>query len=160
MRAAAPLAGGPPARGAKTGHVTQASARPPDLRVGQRAVLSRTIAQADIQAFAAITGDDNPLHLDEAFARSSRFGRPIAHGLLAAGLISAALGTCLPGPGAIYLSQTLAFRRPVYPGDTVTATVEVTAYREDKGIVTLRTTCTNQAGETVIEGEAVLLVGR
>jgi len=134
--------------------------RPLRLAVGQRASVSKTITAADIRTFAAVTGDHNPLHLDEAFAGRSRFGRPIAHGILVAGVISAALGTALPGPGAIYLSQALKFLRPVYPGDTVTATVEVIAYREDKGIVTLRTTCANQAGAPVVDGEAMLLVAR
>lgn len=129
-----------------------------DLSVGQRATFGKTITQADIEAFAGVTGDRNPLHLDDAFARRSRFGRPIAHGVLVAGVISAALGMVLPGPGAIYLSQTLKFLRPVFPGDTVTATVEVTAYRKDKGIITLRTTCANQSGDPVVDGEAVLLV--
>jgi 3-hydroxybutyryl-CoA dehydratase len=129
-----------------------------DLTVGQRATFVKTITRGDIEAFAEVTGDRNPLHLDDAFARRSRFGRPIAHGALVAGVISAALGMVLPGPGAIYLSQTLKFLRPVFPGDTVTATVEVTAYRADKGIVTLRTTCANQSGDPVIDGEAVLLV--
>jgi 3-hydroxybutyryl-CoA dehydratase len=130
------------------------------LIVGQRAAFSKTITEADIQAFAQLSGDRNPLHLDDAFARRSRFGRPVAHGVLVAGVISAVLGNVLPGPGAIYLSQTLKFLRPVFPGDTVTATVEVTAYREDKGIVTLQTICTNQAGLKVVDGEAVLLVRR
>lgn len=129
-----------------------------DLTVGQRATFVKTITRADIEAFAVVTGDRNPLHLDDAFARRSRFGRPIAHGALVAGVISAALGMVLPGPGAIYLSQTLKFLRPVFPGDTVTATVEVTAYRADKGIVTLRTTCANQSGDPVVDGEAMLLV--
>jgi 3-hydroxybutyryl-CoA dehydratase len=130
------------------------------LIVGQRATFSKTISEEDIKAFAQLSGDRNPLHLDDAFARRSRFGRPVAHGVLVAGVISAVLGNVLPGPGAIYLSQTLKFLRPVFPGDTVTATVEVTAYREDKGIVTLQTTCTNQAGHPVVDGEAVLLVRR
>jgi len=130
------------------------------LTVGQRATFSKTITEADIKAFAELSGDKNPLHLDDTFARRSRFGRPVAHGVLVAGVISAVLGNVLPGPGAIYVSQTLKFLRPVFPGDTVTATVEVTAYREDKGIVTLQTTCTNQAGHPVVDGEAVLLVRR
>ena len=136
--------------------------RPPEIRVGHRGSLSRTIREEDIRAFAELTGDRNPLHLNADVAHRSRFGRPIAHGMLSAGIISAALGTCLPTPGAIYiyLSQTLRFARPVYPGDTVTATVEVTAYREDKGILTARTTCTNQTGAVVLDGEAVLLVER
>jgi 3-hydroxybutyryl-CoA dehydratase len=141
--------------------VTQgAFGRTASLSVGQRATFSKTITHADIEAFAALTGDRNPLHVDDVFARRHRFGRPIAHGALVAGVISAALGTVLPGPGAIYLSQTLKFLKPVYPGDTVTATVEVTAYREHNGIATLRTVCANQSGDVVVEGEAVLLVGR
>jgi len=130
------------------------------LRLGQRATFSKTITEADIQGFADLTGDRNPLHLDAQFARRSRFGRPIAHGLLVAGIISAALGTRLPGAGAIYVSQSLRFLKPVYPGDTVTATVEVTAWQEDRGVVTLRTTCANQSGDVIIDGEAVLLVPR
>lgn len=128
------------------------------FRVGESASLTRTITEDDVAAFARLTGDTNPLHLDEAYARTTRFGRRIVQGLLTAGLISALLGTELPGPGAIYLGQNLRFLQPVYPGDTVTATVEVTAYREDKGIVTLRTDCVNQHGEQVVSGEAVLLV--
>ncbi len=128
------------------------------FQVGESASLTRTITEDDIVAFARLTGDTNPLHLDEAYARTTRFGRRIAHGLLTAGFLSAFLGTELPGPGAIYLEQNLRFLKPVYPGDTVTATVEVTAYREDEGIVTLRTDCVNQRGEQVISGAAVLLV--
>jgi len=128
------------------------------FRVGESASLTRTITEDDIVAFARLTGDTNPLHLDETYARTTRFGRRIAQGLLTAGLISALLGTELPGPGAIYLEQSLKFVEPVYLGDTVTATVEVTAYREDKGVVSLRTECVNQHGEQVISGEAVLLV--
>ena len=130
------------------------------LRLGQRATFSKTITEADIQGFADLTGDRNPLHLDAEFARRSRFGRPIAHGLLVAGIISAALGTRVPGAGAIYVSQSLRFLKPVYPGDTVTATVEVTAWQEDRGVVTLRATCANQSGDVIIDGEAVLLVPR
>lgn len=142
---------------AKTGQVNS-SGRTESLSIGQSATFSKTISQADIEAFAALSGDRNPLHLDEGFAARHRFGRPIAQGTLVAGVISAALGTVLPGPGAIYLSQTLKFLKPVYPGDTVTATVEVTGYREAKGIVTLRTVCSNQSGDVVLDGEAVLLV--
>jgi 3-hydroxybutyryl-CoA dehydratase len=130
------------------------------LRPGQRSTFSKTITEADIQGFADLTGDNNPLHLDAEFARRSRFGRPVAHGLLVAGMISAALGTRLPGAGAIYVSQSLRFLKPVYPGDTVTATVEVTAWQEDRGMVTVRTTCANQSGDAIIDGEAVLLVAR
>ncbi|RMF36009.1 MAG: MaoC family dehydratase [Chloroflexi bacterium] len=128
------------------------------FQVGERASLTRTITEDDVIAFARLTGDTNPLHLDEAYARTTRFGRRIAHGLLTAGLISALLGTELPGPGAIYLEQRLRFTRPVYLGDTVTATVEVLSFREEKGVLTLRTDCFNQEGEPVLTGEAVLLV--
>ena len=128
------------------------------IAVGQQASLTRTITGDDIDAFARLTGDGNPLHVDEAFAARSRFGRRVAHGLLSAGLISAVLGTKLPGPGAIYLQQTFRFVRPVYPGDTITATVEVTAYRDDRRMATLRTTCADQRGEVVLDGEAVVLL--
>ncbi|HKX19377.1 MAG TPA: MaoC family dehydratase [bacterium] len=128
------------------------------IEVGQRASLTRTITDNDIEAFARLTGDNNPLHVDEAFALRSRFGRRVAHGLLSAGIVSAVLGTRLPGPGAIYLRQTLRFVRPVYPGDTVTATVEVTAYRKDRRMATLRTTCTDQRGDLVLDGEAIVLL--
>ena len=128
------------------------------LRVGDTASLSKVLSEQDVLTFAEITRDCNPVHVDEAFAAQTRFGRRIAHGMLTAGLISAVLGTQLPGPGSIYLSQSLKFRAPVYLGDTITAVVEVIAVRQDKPIVTLATTCKNQKGETVIEGEAVLLV--
>ena len=129
----------------------------PGISVGQRASLTRTITDADITAFASITGDRNPLHLDDAFAARSRFGRRVAHGLLSAGLISALLGTRLPGPGAVYLQQTLRFVRPVYPGDTLTATVEVTACGGGR-TATLRTTCADERGRVVLDGEAVVLL--
>lgn len=128
------------------------------ISVGQRASVTRTISDADIATYAALTGDANPLHIDDGFAARSRFGRRVAHGLLSAGLISAVLGTKLPGPGAIYLQQSLRFVRPVYLGDSVTATVEVTAYRDDRRIVTLRTTCSDQRGEVVLDGEAVVML--
>lgn len=125
---------------------------------GQKASLTKRISEADVYAFAGITGDYNPLHVDAEFARGSRFGERIAHGILTAGLISAVLGMRLPGPGGVYLSQSLKFLKPVRFGDTITATAEVASYRSDKRILTLRTSCTNQRGETVAEGESVLLV--
>jgi len=127
---------------------------------GQRATFTKTITEADVYAFAGITGDFNPLHVDREYAARTRFGERIAHGLLTAGLISAVLGMRLPGPGGIFLSQTLTFLRPVRFGDTITAAAEVRSYRADQGVLILRTTCTNQRGETVIEGEASLLVPR
>ncbi len=125
---------------------------------GQSATFTKTISEADIYAFAGISGDFNPLHVNAEFSKGSRFGERIAHGMITAGLISAVLGMRLPGPGAIYLSQTLNFVNPVRIGDTITAKAEVTTYREDKRVLTLRTTCTNQRGQTVLEGQAVLLV--
>ena len=128
-----------------------------DLRIGASASWSKTITMADIRAFAALTGDENPLHVDEAFARTTRFGRPSAHGMLVASLISTVLSRSLPGPGTIYLSQSLEFVRPVYPGDTITALVEVTEIRDDKPVVTLITRCVNQHGEEVVRGKAIVL---
>ena len=129
-----------------------------EFRPGQRASMTKTITETDVYAFAGITGDFNPLHVDAEYARRSRFGERIAHGILTAGLISAVLGMRLPGSGAIYLSQSLKFLKPVRLGDTVTATAEVVAYRADRRILTLRTACTNQHGDTVAQGESVLLV--
>lgn len=128
------------------------------LRLGARASLTRTITDEDVQAFARLTGDTNPLHLDEAFAQTTRFGRRVAQGFLVAGLISAVLGTQLPGPGAIYLEQRLRFLKPVFPGDAVTVRVEITGHQPEKGVVTLSTHCFNQHGGQVLSGEAVLLV--
>jgi 3-hydroxybutyryl-CoA dehydratase len=128
------------------------------ISIGQTASLTKTIAEADISMFADVTGDRNPLHLDEVFAQKTRFRGRIAHGILSAGLISAVLGMKLPGPGSIYLSQNLNFLKPVKIGDVITATVEVVRYRQDKGIVTLDTRCTNQDGVEVLSGEAVLLI--
>jgi 3-hydroxybutyryl-CoA dehydratase len=128
------------------------------IALGDRASLSKIISTKDVRRFAEISGDHNPVHLDMSYAAQTRFGRPIAHGMLVAGLISAVLGTELPGPGSIYLSQTLQFRAPVYINDRITAAVEVIAIRPDKPIVTLKTVCTNQIEQVVLEGEAVLLV--
>lgn len=129
-----------------------------DIRIGATASLSRQITADDISAFAEVTGDLNPVHTDEDFARRTRFGRRIAHGMFAASLLSALLGNDLPGKGSVYLSQTLQFLAPVYLGDTVTARVTVTYIREDKPVVTLETVCENQSGDTLIRGEAVVLV--
>ncbi len=126
--------------------------------IGEKASLSHTVSASDVAEFARISGDHNPVHLDDEYARTTRFGGRIAHGMLTAGFISAVLGTKLPGPGGIYLNQTLKFTAPVRIGDTITATAEVTAYRDDKRIVTLKTDCINQRGELVLSGEAVLLM--
>jgi 3-hydroxybutyryl-CoA dehydratase len=125
--------------------------------VGDSAEITKTIEQADIHAFADVTGDHNPVHIDEAFAQTTRFGRTIAHGMLSASLISAVLANKLPGAGSVYLGQTLQFVAPVFPGDEITARVTVKEIREDKPIVKLETICVNQRNETVIRGEATVL---
>jgi 3-hydroxybutyryl-CoA dehydratase len=128
------------------------------LVVGSSASLSKTITETDVVLFAGITGDFNPAHVDAVAAARSRFGGRIAHGMLSAGLLSAVLGTRLPGPGSIYLSQSLRFTRPVRIGDTVTAQVTVSSINAAKRRVTLQTVCRNQDGDTVIDGEALMLV--
>ena len=125
--------------------------------VGTIATMTRTITDDDVMRFADITGDDNPVHLDEHYAATTRFGKRIVHGILTAGLISAVIGTKLPGLGAIYLSQQLKFLAPVHRGDTITASAEVVASRPEKRILTLHTTCVNQDGQLVIDGEAVVM---
>jgi len=130
-----------------------------DLVVGQSAESAHRVSAADIDAFAAITGDANPVHLDDAYASLTPFGGRIAHGMLAAGFISAVLGMQLPGPGAIYLSQTLRFRRPVRIGDEVVACAEVSEIDLARGRVTLKTRCT-VAGEVVVDGEALVIAPR
>lgn len=127
------------------------------LKIGDHASRTKTITDADIRAFAQASGDTNPIHLDETFAATTRFGRRIAHGMLTASLISAVLGNDLPGTGTIYLSQSMSFKAPVFLDDTITARVEVIAYREDKRIATFKTTCTNQDGVVVLEGEAMAI---
>lgn len=128
-----------------------------DLAIGMTASVAKTITEADILLYAAVSTDTNPVHIDAEAAEQSLFKGRIAHGMLSAGLISAALGTRLPGPGTIYLSQSLRFRAPVRPGDTVTATVAVTALDAERKRVTLTTTCFVK-GKPVIEGEALVQV--
>ncbi len=128
-----------------------------DLAIGQTASFGKTVTEADVVLFAAVTGDTNPMHLNAEYAKESIFGERIAHGMLAAGLITKVLGTQLPGPGTIYMSQSLKFRAPVRIGQTVTATVEVMALHPDKHRATLRTVCT-VPGEPVLEGEAYVSV--
>ena len=128
-----------------------------DLALGQTASFSKTITEADILLFAAVSGDTNPVHIDAEAAAASMFKQRIAHGMLSASLISTVLGTRLPGPGTIYLAQNLKFRAPVTIGQTVTATVEVTALDPAKKRATLSTTCT-VAGKPVVEGEATVML--
>lgn len=127
-----------------------------DLAIGQSAEHTKTITDDVIARFAEVTGDLNPLHLDENAARRTRFGGRIAHGMINAGLISAVIGMHLPGEGAIYVSQSLRFTRPVRPGDTITARATVTTLHPERRRVTLATRCVNQRGETVADGEAVV----
>jgi 3-hydroxybutyryl-CoA dehydratase len=129
----------------------------PDWRVGDSGQFTRTIREEDIEQFAEITGDTNPAHLDEEYARTTRFGRRVAHGILTAGLISTVLGTEIPGPGTIYVSQSLRFLAPVYPGDTITAIARIERYDVERGRVTLSTVCTNSQGKEVLAGEAEVL---
>jgi len=127
--------------------------------VGHRVSFAKTVTEEDVVAFAHVTGDEQPLHLDPDFGARTRFGKRIAHGMLSAGYISAALGTKLwPAGIVIYMGQSLQFRRPVSIGDTITAEVEVTAMDPEKRVLTVRTDCTNQAGETVVRGEATVMV--
>ena len=128
------------------------------FKVGDSAEMTKRITEADIQAFAEVTGDHNPIHLDDEFAKTTRFGRRIAHGMLTASLISSVLANKLPGEGSVYLGQSLQFVAPVFPGDEVTARVTVKQIRDDKPILKLETICIRQRDEVVIRGEATVLV--
>jgi 3-hydroxybutyryl-CoA dehydratase len=128
-----------------------------DLTVGMTEILSKTISSSDVVGFAEVTGDRNPIHLSEHFAARTPFGTRIAHGLYTASLISAVLGTRLPGPGAVYISQTLNFRAPVKIGDTVEVKVEVAELVPDRRRARLACTCTVN-GEIVLDGEALVKV--
>lgn len=127
-----------------------------ELKIGASATFSKTISETDIYLYAGITGDMNPAHINEVYAQGTFFERRIAHGMLPAGFISNVLGTLLPGPGTIYMKQSLAFRAPVYIGDTITAKVEVVEVNVEKNRVRLNTTCTNQNGTLVLDGEALV----
>jgi 3-hydroxybutyryl-CoA dehydratase len=129
-----------------------------DYSEGQTASLTRTVTEAEVEAFAWATGDTNPVHLDEDYAKRTRFGRRIAHGMLIGSYISTVLGTQFPGPGTIYMSQTMKFLHPVYLGDTVEVVVTVTGYRAEREVLSLRTECFNQHGDKVLSGDAVCLV--
>lgn len=128
-----------------------------ELKIGMSESVTKTITAKDVEMFAEISLDKNPVHIDEEYASKSIFKTRIAHGILTSGLISAVLGTKLPGEGAIYLSQELKFMAPVFLGDTITATVEVAELISEKKRVVMTTTCTNQDGKNVIVGKAVLL---
>ncbi|HPL87797.1 MAG TPA: MaoC family dehydratase, partial [Deltaproteobacteria bacterium] len=123
-----------------------------EMKIGDYAEFAKTIAEADIYLFAGLTGDLNPAHVNEEYARETFFKTRIAHGILQAGFISAAIGMQLPGPGTIYIRQELNFLAPVRIGDTVTARVEVAEINAEKNRVVLKTTCRNQNQETVLDG--------
>jgi 3-hydroxybutyryl-CoA dehydratase len=129
-----------------------------EIHVGDVAELAKTVTESDIALFAGVTGDFNAVHIDAEAAKKSVFGERIAHGMLSAGFISAVLGMRLPGAGSIYLSQTLRFTKPVRIGDTVTARVEVLEVLTAKRRVRLATSCRNQNGEVVVDGEALVMV--
>ena len=128
-----------------------------DIEIGEKASLSKTFTESDVQAFAEITGDFNPIHIDEEFAKKSIFKERVVHGILTVGLISNVLGNVLPGPNTIYLSQEAKFLAPVKIGDTLTAECEVIEKRKEKKILKMKTIVQNQDGKVVIEGIATVL---
>lgn len=129
-----------------------------ELTIGQFAEHSKTVTETDVVLYAGITGDFNPMHVNQTYAEKTRFGGRIAHGMLTAGFISAVLGMKLPGEGSIYMSQSLRFMKPVRIGDTITARIEVIELFPDKRRVRLATSCRNQSDEVVLDGEALVLM--
>ncbi|RST73044.1 MaoC family dehydratase [Siminovitchia acidinfaciens] len=127
-----------------------------DFGVGQKAQFSRTITESDLVQFAGLSGDFNPIHVDRQYAEGTFFGERISHGLLTASFLSRLLGMQLPGPGSVYVSQTLKFTKPVFIGDTITAKAEIIEVNNNRRLVTLRTTCLNQDGSIVLDGEGVM----
>jgi acyl dehydratase len=131
-----------------------------ELKQGDAAEISRTVTMGDIAEFVDAVGDYNPIHSDPDFAATTSFREPIAPGVFTAGLISAVIGTQLPGPGAIYLSQSLKFIKPVKPGDTITTRVEILEVMRERNRIRLSTVCRNQRGEDVLTGEAWVMPAR
>lgn len=131
-----------------------------EIAIGDKASFTKTISESDVYQFAGITGDLNPLHVNEEYARQTIFGTRIAHGSLTASLVSTVLGTQLPGLGSIAYESHCRFRQPVHFGDTITATVEAVEKNESRNIVKFRCTWTNQSGILVADGEAVVLPPR
>ncbi|MBP1948253.1 MaoC family dehydratase [Virgibacillus litoralis] len=127
-----------------------------NFEIGQSAQFSRTVTETDFIMFAGLSGDYNPIHTDQEYAENTFFGGRISHGLLTASMLSRLLGMHLPGPGSIYVSQSLTFTKPVYIGDTITAYAEVVKIDEDSRLLTLQTTCRNQSGSTVLDGNGVM----
>ena len=129
------------------------------IKIGDKGQFAKTISESDVYLYAGITGDLNPAHINQISAEKTPFKSRIAHGMLTVGLVSAVIGTQLPGPGTIYMAQEMKFTAPVYFGDTITATCEVIEIIKEK-IVKLQTTCTNQKGEVVLDGVATVLPPR
>ena len=127
-----------------------------ELKIGDRAEFTKTISESDVYLYAGVTGDLNPAHINEEYAKQTFFKTRIAHGLLSAGLISTVLGNELPGPGSVYIRQELNFLAPVHMGDTITARAEVAEILSEENRVKLKTSCINQSGVTVLDGEAVV----
>jgi 3-hydroxybutyryl-CoA dehydratase len=125
-----------------------------EIAVGDTASFSKTVSEADIYTFAGVCGDFNPIHVDEEFARTTRFGQRIAHGIFTAALVSTVIGTALPGKNTLYMSQEMKFIAPVFIGDTMTAAVKVLEKNEAKRTLMLETTVTNQHGKAVLVGKA------
>jgi 3-hydroxybutyryl-CoA dehydratase len=134
---------------------TFAEKRFEDFKVGDKGVFRKTLSVTDVRSFAALCGDTYPIHVDEEYAKTTRFGRCVAHGMLTASLISTANAALLQLPGGISVEQTLRFLRPVYPGDTITACSEVIEIIPQLRRLRCRTTCTNQHGDLVVTGEAI-----
>lgn len=128
-----------------------------ELQEGQTAEYVKTITEDDIKLFAIVSGDNNPLHLDEEYAKTTRFGRCIAHGAICAAIISAAVATKLPGPGSIYGGQEMKFKKPVYPGDTITAKLTLLEKKRKANIILIECVMTNQHGETVFTGVSTVI---
>ncbi len=131
-----------------------------DIRIGQHAEYVRTVTSEDIEMFGQVSGDYNPLHFDEDWAKTTMFKGRIAHGILTATYVSTVIGMKLPGPGTIYISQSMKFRRPVRIGDKITARVEVIDKTDEKEFLTLKTVCINQEDKVVLDGEAVVTMMR
>ena len=128
-----------------------------EIKIGDSASFTKTISETDVYLYAGISGDINPAHVNQTEAEKGMFGKRIAHGMLSAGLISAVLGTLLPGPGTIYMGQELRFTKPVAIGDTITATATVAELIPEKNRAILDTVCTNQNGDVVIKGKATVM---
>lgn len=128
-----------------------------EIKIGDKAFVEKTISESDVYLFAGITGDLNPAHVNQKQSEQTIFKGRIAHGILVSGLISTCLGMYLPGPGTIYMGQQLKFTAPVYIGDTITAEVEVVETNLEKNRIKVKTTCTNQNGKMVIDGEALVM---